>query len=624
MSDLDLSSLHSILTPFAPQGRTALLPALHAAQSIYGYLPEPVAAEVGRALRVPLADVYGVIDFYAMFYRKPMGKTIVRVCGDPACALAGGEDVLRAVCRHLNVEPDEMSADGEFTVEHAPCLGLCEHAPAILVGEKTIGRADPASLPLRFRDIRQTGGFAGAGEHTGSVIGGDIRLLTANCDQGRPTPMTHYQSQGGYSALKKALTMSPDAVIAEVKASGLVGRGGAAFPTGVKWEGAAKAPAEGLVLSAAEGLVLSGAEGPALSVAEGPVLSGAEGPALSVAEGPKYVVCNADESEPGTFKDRVLMEEDPHRVIEGLIIAAYAIGARKGYIYIRAEYPYAFKVMREAVDEARRAGYLGQDILGTEFELELELRMGAGAYICGEETALFESIEGKRGFPRVKPPFPTTHGLFGQPTAINNVETLANVPLILAQGAAAYRKIGTEKSPGSKLFCVSGQVQRPGLYEVPFGVTIRHLLFDLAGGLKPGRKLQAVLFGGAAGAFATEKDLDVKMSFEDLRAAGLALGSGVVMVFDDTADLRDALRRLGRFFAHESCGKCYPCQLGTQRQHEILERVAGGRTRPGDAERLADVGWTMTDASLCGLGQTAASAVLSAMKLWPEMFAAHP
>ncbi len=616
MSDLDLSSLRSVLTPFAPQGRTALLPALHAAQSIYGHLPEPVAAEVGRALRVPLADVYGVIDFYAMFYRKPMGKTIVRVCSDPACALAGGEDVLRAVCRHLNVEPDELSADGEFTVEHAPCLGLCEHAPAILVGEKTIGRADPASLPLRFRELRQTGGFAGAGEHTGSVIGGDIRLLTANCDQGRPTPMTHYQSQGGYSALKKALTMSPDAVIAEVKASGLVGRGGAAFPTGVKWEGAAKAPAEGLVLSVAEGPVLSAAEGPALSVAEGLV--------LSVAEGAKYVVCNADESEPGTFKDRVLMEEDPHRVIEGLIIAAYAIGARKGYIYIRAEYPYAFKVMREAVDEARRAGYLGQDILGTEFELELELRMGAGAYICGEETALFESIEGKRGFPRVKPPFPTTHGLFGQPTAINNVETLANVPLILAQGAAAYRKIGTEKSPGSKLFCVSGQVQRPGLYEVPFGVTIRHLLFDLAGGLKPGRKLQAVLFGGAAGAFATEKDLDVKMSFEDLRAAGLPLGSGVVMVFDDTADLRDALRRLGRFFAHESCGKCYPCQLGTQRQHEILERVAGGRTRPGDAERLADVGWTMTDASLCGLGQTAASAVLSAMKLWPEMFAAHP
>jgi NADH-quinone oxidoreductase subunit F len=388
-----------------------------------------------------------------------------------------------------------------------------------------------------------------------------------------------YESHGGYAALKKALGMSPEAVVAEVKASGLVGRGGAAFPTGVKWEGAAKAVGQ-----------------------------------------PKYVVCNADESEPGTFKDRVLLEEDPHRTIEGLALTAYAIGAHTGYIYIRGEYPYAFHVMSEAVNEAKQAGHLGADILGSGFDLEIELRLGAGAYICGEETALFESIEGKRGFPRVKPPFPITHGLFNKPTVINNVETLCNVPLIIGQGAAEYRKVGTEKSPGPKLFCVSGQVLRPGLYEVPFGVTIRHLLFDLAGGLRPGRKLQAMLFGGAAGAFATEKDLDVKLSFEDLRAASLPLGSGVVMVFDDTADLRDVLKRLGQFFADESCGKCYPCQLGTQRQHEILERVAAGKSLPGDSARLTDVGWTMTDASLCGLGQTAASAVLSAIKLWPEMF----
>jgi NADH-quinone oxidoreductase subunit F len=393
--------------------------------------------------------------------------------------------------------------------------------------------------------------------------------------------LQEYEAGSGYAALKKALKLPPAAVVAEVKASGLVGRGGAAFPTGVKWEGAAQA-------------------------------SGA----------PKYAVCNADESEPGTFKDRVLMEEDPHRVIEGLIISGYAIGAYKGYVYIRGEYPQAFAVMSAAVKEAEQAGYLGQRLAGSNFDFEIELRLGAGAYICGEETALFESIEGRRGFPRVKPPFPTTHGLFGRPTVINNVETLCNVPLIIERGAAEYRKIGTEKSPGPKLFCVSGQVQRPGLYEVPFGVTLRHLLFDLAGGLKPGRALQAVLFGGAAGAFATEKDLDVRMTFEDLRAAGLPLGSGVVMVFDDTADVRDALLRLGRFFAHESCGKCYPCQLGTQRQHEILERVAAGKVMPGDAERLADVGWTMTDASLCGLGQTAASAVLSAMKLWPELFKA--
>jgi NADH-quinone oxidoreductase subunit F len=248
------------------------------------------------------------------------------------------------------------------------------------------------------------------------------------------------------------------------------------------------------------------------------------------------------------------------------------------------------------------------------------LRLGAGAYICGEETALFESIEGKRGFPRLKPPFPTTHGLFGQPTAINNVETVCNVPYILEHGAAAYRALGTEKSPGTKLFCLSGDVARPGLYEAPFGINLRHLLFDLAGGVRNERKLQAILFGGAAGAFATPDQLEVGMSFEGLRAAGLPLGSGVVLVLDETRDIRQLLLQLVRFFAHESCGKCYPCQLGTQRQYEILQRLAAGQILPGDAQRLSDVGWTMSDASICGLGQTAASAVLSALKIWPDIF----
>jgi NADH-quinone oxidoreductase subunit F len=259
--------------------------------------------------------------------------------------------------------------------------------------------------------------------------------------------------------------------------------------------------------------------------------------------------------------------------------------------------------------------------LGSAFQCEVELRQGAGAYICGEETALFESIEGKRGLPRIKPPYPTTSGLFGQPTAINNVETLCNVPLILAQGAEAYRSLGTSRSPGTKLFCISGDVVRPGLVEVPFGATLRSLLDEYAGGLPPGRRLGAVLVGGAAGAFAGEQDLDVPLTFEDLRAAGLPLGSGVLMVFDDRRDLRQALLNIARFFAHESCGKCYPCQMGTQRQVEILERLAQDQPLPQDAARLADVGWTMVDASLCGLGQTAASAVLSAMQRWPDLFA---
>jgi NADH-quinone oxidoreductase subunit F len=415
-------------------------------------------------------------------------------------------------------------------------------------------------------------------------------MLTFNCGNGT-TSLTQY---GGYSALRKALGMSPEEIVDEIKSAGLVGRGGAAFPTGIKWEGAAKA-------------------------------SGHE----------KYVICNADESEPGTFKDRILLLDDPHRTIEGMLIAGYAIGAGRGYIYVRAEYPYILPVLENALNEARQASLLGENVLGSGFSFDIELRVGAGAYICGEETALFESIEGKRGFPRVKPPFPTTHGLFGKPTVINNVETLCNVPLIISLGSSGYRQIGTEKSPGPKLFCVSGDVTRPGLYEVPFGVTLRELLV-MAGcpsvtALDPEQpeplqktsdsRLQAILFGGAAGAFATPEHLDVRMTFEDLRAAGLPLGSGVVMVFDETRDLRDVFKKLGHFFAHESCGKCYPCQMGTQRQKEILDRVAAGRILEGDFIRLQDVGWTMTDASLCGLGQTAASAVLSAIKLWPELFA---
>jgi NADH-quinone oxidoreductase subunit F len=568
--NFDLAPLRLTLAGLAPQGQRALLPALHAAQALYGYLPEQVAVEIGRLLRVPLADVHGVIEFYSLFYSQPVGKTILHVCTDPSCEMAGGEQVLEAVCRRLGVQPGETSADSAFTVERAPCLGLCEHAPALLVGGAPIGRAAPEQADRLIQ---------GKGYRPEGVIYGEGRILTANCGRGRRTTLDEYVANGGYRGLRNALSFAPRTVIDEVKASGLVGRGGAAFPTGLKWEGAAQAQGD-----------------------------------------TKYVVCNADESEPGTFKDRVLLEEDPQRTLEGMLIAAYAIGAPKGYIYVRGEYPQAYQALEAAVEEARRAGYLGPDILGSGFTFEVELRLGAGAYICGEETALFESIEGKRGFPRVKPPFPTTHGLFGQPTVINNVETLCNVPYIVEQGAQAYRGIGTQKSPGTKLFCLSGDVTRPGLYEVPFGVSLRHLLEDMAGGVRGGRKLQAILFGGAAGAFATPDQLDVEMSFEGLRLAGLPLGSGVVLVLDESRDLRVVLRGLGRFFAHESCGKCYPCQLGTQRQYEILLRVADGVPLPGDAQRLADVGWTMSDASICGLGQTAASATLSALKLWPELF----
>ena len=561
MSEIDLVPLFPAIEPYIPLGRSGLLPALHAAQKIYGWISEPVASEIARALHVPLADVHGVIEFYSLFYNEPTSKHVIRICTDVACALKGADGILTHMCAHHGLQPGQTKEDQSLTLESSPCLGLCEHAPAALVDDKA-----ETNIELE-KNAYELG-------RPPSRVYGSLRLLTANCGNGT-TSLARY---GKYAGLVKALAMKPDEVVAEIKASGLVGRGGAAFPTGVKWEGAAKAP-------------------------------GTE----------KYVICNADESEPGTFKDRILLLDDPHRTLEGMLIAGRAIGAHKGYIYIRAEYPYILPVLEQALDEARQANLLGENILGSGFSFEVETRVGAGAYICGEETALFESIEGKRGFPRVKPPFPTTHGLFGKPTVINNVETLCNIPLIILQGADEYRKIGTEKSPGPKLFCVSGDVTRPGLYEVPFGVTLRDLL-EMAGGVADNKSLQSVLFGGAAGAFATSQHLDVKMTFEDLRAAGLPLGSGVVMVFDETRYLREVLKKLGHFFAHESCGKCYPCQMGTQRQMEILDRVAAGRVLEGDLIRLQDVGWTMTDASLCGLGQTAASAVLSAIKLWPELF----
>jgi NADH-quinone oxidoreductase subunit F len=552
MTVAEPSPFYTAIEPYIPLGRSGLLPALHAAQKLYGWVSEPVATEIAKALKVPLADVHGVIEFYSLFYDQPTSKRVIRVCTDVACALKDADGILDRLCARHGLEPHQTPEDLSLTIEPSPCLGLCEHAPAVWTmdnGQWTVG--DGTSEVNR----------------PPSLVYGSVRILTASCGNGT----TSLEKYGEYAGLKKAKTMRPDEVIAEVKASGLVGRGGAAFPTGVKWEGAAKAEGS-----------------------------------------PKYVICNADESEPGTFKDRVLMLDDPHRVIEGMCIAAYAIGAAKGYIYIRGEYPYIVPVLETALKEAREAGYVGNGF-------EIEIRVGAGAYICGEETALFESIEGKRGFPRIKPPFPTTHGVFGKPTVINNVETLCTVPLIVAKGSAEYRKLGTEKSPGSKLFCVSGDVERTGVYEVPFGVTLRELL-EMAGGVKAGRQLKAVLFGGAAGAFATSEHLDVKLTFEDLRAAGLPLGSGVVMVFDETRDMRRVLKSLGHFFAHESCGKCYPCQMGTQRQKEILDRIAEGNVLADDFARLQDVGWTMTDASLCGLGQTGASAVLSAMKLWPELF----
>jgi NADH-quinone oxidoreductase subunit F len=563
----DLSLLDPILFDRAPGGRGQLLPTLFDAQRIYGYVPEPVAEAIGRALRVPLADIYGVLEFYTMLYPQRAGRRIVRVCTSPLCSRRGSDAALTAAGHHLHLRPGEVSVDGTWMVEEVPCLGLCDMAPAALVGDVPVAEIDGAN-PGGWIDSPRPASLG--------RIGGDPRWLSGRVGRQAPDDVRAYRGSGGYAALTRALEqLSPAEVVAEIKRAGLVGRGGAAFPTGSKWEMTAGAPGD-----------------------------------------LRYIVCNADESEPGTFKDRVLLEGDPLSILEGMTLAGYAVGARRGFLYVRGEYPRAQAILQRAIAAATAAGYLGQDILGRGFTFEVELRSGAGAYICGEETALFESIEGKRGYPRLKPPYPTTHGLFGAPTAINNVETLAAAAWIIAHGADAYRAVGTKDSPGSKLFCISGDVVEPGVVEVPYGTTLGRLL-ELAGGVRG--ELRAILLGGAAGAFAGPEQLDLPMSFEGLRQAGLPLGSGVVAVFNQEHDLRETLQSLARFFAHESCGKCFPCQLGTQRQLELVDRIAAGVARPEDLRTLEDVAYTMTNASLCGLGMTAGSAILSAVQRWPEL-----
>jgi NADH-quinone oxidoreductase subunit F len=564
----ELAQLNAMLADSGPRGRTVLLEALHDAQVIFGgWLPRLAVERIAEFLDLPVAEVYGVTEFYEMFHTEPVGRKVIRVCQDGPCAVAGSDALMARLSNRLGIRPGESTPDGEYTLEPVRCLGLCDRAPAALVNLERHAPAvadtllDGHPAPSRLR------------------IGGLVKVALADVGVVDPTSLDDYRSQGGMAAYRKALAeMTPEQVIAEVKASKLVGRGGAAFSAGLKWQYAANNPR------------------------------------------PRYMICNADESEAGAFKDRVLMEGDPFRVLEGLLIASYAVGAEHAFVYVRGEHRLGYERFTHAVRELERAGYLCGDSREGNFACRVEVRRGAGAYVCGEETALIESIEGKRGFPRLRPPFPANAGLWGRPTVINNVETLAKVPSIIMHGARWYGSLGTPESAGTKLFAVSGSVARPGVYEVPFGVPLRHLIFDLAGGLREGRRVQAILTGGAAGTFLTAEHLDVPLTFEDFRRVGGTVGAGTAMVFDDTVDLRDVLARIGDFFAHESCGKCYPCQMGTQRQAEILHRIAAGRARPSDAADLLELAAVMTDTSICGLGQAASWAIVNAHQHWPELF----
>ena len=538
--------------------RHLLLPVLHDVRDAIGWISEGAANEIARVLQVPPAEVFGVASFYELFtFEDPGSPDVLHVCDDTACRIKGGLEL-----------KDELSADGRV-VHGSPCLGLCEQAPAVFVQ-----RTGQQHVSVRTA-TKATVDAALDGTMTVPVApvpqpADDLTLLRRVHDDA-VQDYDGYVATGGYEALAKAVTMSPADVVNHVGDSGLTGRGGAAFPTGFKWSAVAGEP------------------------------------------GPRHLVVNADESEPGTFKDRVIMEHDPFSLIEAMTIGGYAMGAEQGWIYIRGEYPEATRALRSAIAEARSKNMLGPNVGGHGFSFDIELRLGAGAYICGEETALLNSIEGYRGEPRNKPPFPTTHGLFGQPTAINNVETMVNVNQIMLLGGEAYAAQGTERSTGTKLFCLSGHVNAPGVYEVTYGATLREII-ELAGGVDG--ELKAILMGGAAGSFIGPDMLDVPLTIEASRENGFSLGSGVIMLLNDTVDFDGFVARIAQFFRDESCGQCVPCRVGTVRQGESLLRIRE-KGAPLEAERamLDDFAMVMKDSSICGLGHTASGAILSAIDM---------
>ncbi len=547
--------------------RHLLLPALQAVQSRVGWISEGALTYLCARLTVPPAEAYGVVTFYALLSTTPRPKRVLHLCDDIACRCKGAE----ALCAELE------RTKGDTLVLRSPCLGLCDQAPAALL---TVAGAEPVErlfgdvTAARAKHVLQ-GDVPDGGTRLPLPQAGDASLrLLRRVGVVDPASLDDYRARDGYAALRRALEIGPAEVIREVTDAKLMGRGGAAFPTGRKWDAVAKQTVR-----------------------------------------PHYLVCNADESEPGTFKDRVLMEHDPFSVVEAMTVAAYATGCERGFIYLRGEYPLAYERLSHAIGAARARGLLGETIMGRPFGFDIEIRRGGGAYICGEETAVFNSIEGYRGEPRNKPPFPVESGLFSKPTVINNVETLVNVLEILKVGGPAYAAIGTPGSSGTRLFCLSGCVTKPGIYEVPFGATLRELL-DLAGGVKDGRPLQAILLGGAAGVFVRADELDIPLTFEGVQAAKATLGSGVIMVFDDRVDMTDIVRRIAQFFRDESCGQCVPCRVGTVRQEEALHRIQARRpigTTRDELALLEEIGVAMKDASICGLGQTAYSAIQSAV-----------
>lgn len=520
----------------------------------------------------------------------PFYRSHILVCADPECLAKGAHDVVDAL-------QDELVAQGlldEIQVLETSRIGSCSDGPEIMVypeGVHYVGMtADDVPFLVeehflkgriveKFREVHK----AIVDEELGPLRPKEVRVVLRNCGEIDPMNIEDYLAVDGYQALGKVIgEMTPERVIDEVTKSGLRGRGGAGFPAGRKWGLTRQVPGD-----------------------------------------IKYMVCNADEGDPGAFMNRRVLEGDPHSVIEGMIIGAYAVGASYGYIYCRAEYPLAVETLNVAIAQAREFGFLGNNILGTDFNFDLEVRVGAGAFVCGEETALMASIMGQRGEPRPRPPFPSVKGVWGKPSNNNNVETYANVPQIILKGADWYASMGTERSKGTKTFAVGGNVAKPGLIEVPMGITLREIIFDVAGGIKDGRTYKAVQTGGPMGGCLTEEHLDLPLDYEALTQAGSMMGSGGLVVMDDTSCMVDIARFFMDFTQAESCGKCTPCRVGTRRILELLQKICDGKGEHGDIEKLEELCHEVATNSLCGLGQGAPNPVLSTLKHFRHEYEAH-
>jgi NADH:ubiquinone oxidoreductase subunit F (NADH-binding)/NAD-dependent dihydropyrimidine dehydrogenase PreA subunit/(2Fe-2S) ferredoxin len=517
-------------------------------------------------------------------------KVIVRVCIGTGGLAAGGKEVIQAFKKAITDFCVDLDLDFTCHYQKVGCRGFCARDVLVDVvdGDKSVTyqsiKPDNAKRIVQEHLIE--------GKPVAEWLIDDSyyafhdkqhKILLKDCGTIDPEDIQAYINVGGYEGIKKILAgMTPEEVIAEIKASGIRGRGGAGFPTGVKWEACRKA--------------------------QGDV---------------KYIVCNADEGDPGAFMDRSIIEGNPHAVIEGMMIAAYAIGSTLGYVYIRAEYPSAVERLKLAISQAHETGYLGKNLFGSDFSFDLRIKLGAGAFVCGEETALIASIEGQRGMPRAKPPFPVHRGLWGRPTVINNVETLANIPNIIRNGSAWYASIGTEKSKGTKVFALTGKVKNTGLIEVPMGIRLGEIIYDIGGGIIGNKQFKAVQTGGPSGGCIPASLLDTPVDFESLAKVGSIVGSGGMVVLDET----DCMVNIARFFLEftqaESCGKCVPCRIGTKRLLEILTRITEGQGREGDIELLEKLSASIKATSLCGLGQTAPNPVLSTLKYFRDEYEAH-